>query len=412
MSKIGIIAEFNPLHSGHEYLIKEAKKLGTVVCVISGNFVQRGDTAICDKGIRAMSALKAGADVVIELPVLWSMSTAQNFALGGISALMYSGCDTVIFGSECGNIEKLKKTADILLSNEFSQKLKEYQDKNITFAAARQKCAEDLGAPNGILEEPNNNLGLEYIIAAKKLGFNCEFKTISRKGAKHDSLKVDEFVSASLLREKLKENDFEFCKKYINPNILSLLSNDNISDISKIDTAILSVLRTKTKEDFASLPDISEGLENKIFSASRVATNLKMLYNEVKVKRYTEARIRRLVLSAFLGFDNSFFMKPLPYIRILGFSNKGEKFLKENIRNSPVPIISRLADTEKLTADTKKVFEAECRATDLYALSLNNPLPCGLEYKRKIIKLKGDKNVQKNLMYLNGNCSRSLLCGL
>ena len=123
MSTVGIIAEFNPLHKGHEYLISEAKKLGSVVCVISGNFVQRGETAIAEKRVRAKAALIAGADIVLELPVLWSMSTAQNFALGGVSALWYAGCDTLMFGSECGNVDELIKTADILESDEFSKNI-------------------------------------------------------------------------------------------------------------------------------------------------------------------------------------------------------------------------------------------------------------------------------------------------
>ena len=123
MSVVGIIAEFNPLHKGHEYLIAKAKELGTVVAVISGNFVQRGDTAIAEKRIRTEAALRCGVDLVVELPVLWSMSTAENFALGGVSILKNIGCDKIMFGSECGDIKKLEFVADLLLSDSFSQKL-------------------------------------------------------------------------------------------------------------------------------------------------------------------------------------------------------------------------------------------------------------------------------------------------
>ena len=234
MSIVGIIAEFNPLHTGHEYLLSEAKKLGTVVVCISGNFVQRGDTAIAEKRLRTEMCLKAGADAVLELPVLWSMSTAQNFALGGVSALVYAGCDTLMFGSECGDVQELKRTAEILNSNEFSKAVEKYLQTGITFALARQKAAEELGAQKGILEGANNNLAIEYITAAKTLGASLEFKTVKRKGAAHDSQTVDEYVSASLLRERLQAGDTEFCKKYISPHNLRLLKKESISNIKNI----------------------------------------------------------------------------------------------------------------------------------------------------------------------------------
>ncbi len=386
MSGIGIIAEFNPLHKGHEYLINEAKKYGPVVCVISGNFVQRGDTAIAEKRLRALAALKAGADLVLELPVLWSMSTAQNFALGGVSALKYAGCEKIIFGSECGNIDELHHTADILYSEEFSVLVSEKLKSGVTFAAARQSAAEELGAKKGLLEGANNNLGLEYILAAKSLGFDVEFKTVTRKGAKHDSKIEDEFVSASLLREKLLQNDYDFCKKYMREDILELFSYENLSDINRIEPAILSILRTKSQNMLKALPDLSEGIENKLFSSISLATSLNELYNNMKVKRYTEARIRRLVLSAYIGADDSFFMKPLPYLRVLGFNKCRETFMRENLKTCEVPVINRISDTQKLDMQAKKVFETEARATDLYLLSLTKPQKCGLEYTSKIIK--------------------------
>lgn len=386
MSGVGIIAEFNPLHKGHEYLISEAKKQGTVVCVISGNFVQRGDTAIAEKRVRASAALKAGADVVLELPVLWSMSTAQNFCLGGVSALKFAGCDKIMFGSECADIEELKKAANIITSTKFAELVAEKMKTGITFAAARQSAAEELGVKAGLLEGANNNLGLEYIVAAKNLNYNVEFETVKRIGAAHDSFAEAEFVSASLLREKIKQNDYDFCKKYMSEDIVSLFSPENISDIKNIETAILAILRTKSQNDLKNLPDLSEGVENKLFCGIGLATNLNELYNTVKVKRYTLARIRRLVLSAFLNFDNSYFLKPLPYIRVLGFSKQGEKYIKNNFKDCPVPIINRTADVEKLDAKSKKVFETEAKATDLYLLSLSKPQKSGLEYTSKIIK--------------------------
>lgn len=381
MATVGIIAEFNPLHKGHEYLISRAKELGEVVCVISSNFVQRGDTAISPKEIRAKSALLAGADLVAELPVLWSMSTAQNFASGGISSLVALGCDTLIFGSEAGEISPLLEIADILLSEEFSSRLNNYLKEGMTFAAARQKACEDLGAKKGVLDRPNNNLGIEYIVAARRLGADLKFETVKRLGADHDSADLGEFVSASLLREKLLKGDREFCLKYMSEKILDLYKQENLSDIKRLEMAILSTLRTKTLDDLKRLPDLSEGVENKLFSAIKVARDLESLYNEIKVKRYPMARIRRLVLSAFLGFDNSYFLKPAPYVRVLGFNDEGCEILKKATETSKIPLVTKILDIK----DTD-VFKVENRATDLYSLSLENPQECGKEYTFKLIK--------------------------
>ena len=386
MSVVGIIAEFNPLHKGHEYLIAKAKEQGTVVAVISGNFVQRGDTAIAEKRIRAEAALRCGVDLVLELPVLWSMSTAENFALGGVSILKNIGCDKIMFGSECGDILSLCKAADILLSDSFSENLSAKLESGITFAAAREAAAKEAGLIEDILSKPNNNLAIEYIKAAKKCGFSLEFQTVKRVGAEHDSFEEAEFVSASLLREKLKTGDYDFCSKYMSKTALSLFTPDTISDISLLDRAVLSVLRTKTEDELKRLPDVSEGVENKLFSSIKLAENVNNLYNRVKVKRYTLARIRRLVLSGFIGADNSFFMKPPPYIRVLGFNKKGEEQLKLGARASKIPVIARVADIKKLGLAARGVFETECRATDLFGLSLQKPLKCGLEYTSKIIK--------------------------
>lgn len=381
MSIVGIIAEFNPLHSGHGYLISEAKALGQVATVISGNFVQRGDTAVAPKEIRAKAALTAGADLVAELPVLWSMSTAQNFAIGGVSALVNLGCDTLMFGSETGEIEPLLKIAEILTGAEFRDCLEKYCASGMTFAAARQKACEELGAKKGILDKPNNNLGIEYIVAAKRLGADLQFKTVKRRGAQHDSTAVREFVSASLLREKLLDGDCEFCRRFMSEDVLELFDSGSLSDIKNIEKGILSVLRTKTVGDLKQLPDLSEGVENKLYNGIRLANSLEELYNGIKVKRYPMARVRRLVLSAFLGFDNEYFMKPLPYVRVLGFNKDGREIIKNAKKISSVPIVTRVSEIKD-----EKVFKTECRATDLYNLSLRKPEECGNEFTAKLIK--------------------------
>ncbi len=381
----GVIAEFNPLHKGHEYLLKKAGERGPVICALSGNFVQRGETAIAEKRIRTKAALISGADLVLELPVLWSMSTAQNFALGAVSVLGFAGCERIMFGSESGDIGVLKKASEILSSPEFENNLEERLKEGVTFAAARQYAAEKCGLEKGILEGANNNLGIEYIASAKRLGMDMEFDTVKRLGAAHDSREEDAFVSASLIREKLLKSDRAFAEKYMPKGISELFSENSISDMARLERAVLAVLRTKSIDELKKLPDLSEGIENKLLSEIRLAGSLEELYNGIKVKRYTLSRIRRLVLSAFIGMDNSFFLKSVPYIRVLGMTERGKELLRERVSGSPVPVITRTADIKTLDSKAIKVFETESRATDLFGLSLKKPLECGLEYTSKII---------------------------
>lgn len=386
MSAVGIIAEFNPMHTGHKRLIDHARTLGdTVACVISGNFVQRGDVAIISKQQRAKFALLSGADIVAEMPVLWSMSTAQNFALCGVWQLYNLGCDKIIFGSECGDIELLKNAADILNSDNFYRLVTEKSKSGVTFAVAREQAAQEMGVDFTLLRNPNDNLGIEYILAAKKLNLPIEFHCIKRLGAMHDSGEVaDGFVSSSYIREELKKGNIGYTERFMPHEIRGIIQPSHIADISRLENAILCNLRAKSAQDFINLPDISEGLHNKIHFSVRVATSLDELYNMIKTKRYTLARIRRLVLSAFLDFDNQFFMTTPPYVRVLGFSRQGLSHLKSP--QGVTPIITRAAQIKELDLASQKVFETECRATDIYALSLGEPLECGSEQKMKILK--------------------------
>ncbi len=386
MSCVGIIAEFNPLHTGHKHIIDYAHTLSdTVACVISGNFVQRGDVAIISKQQRAKFALLCGADIVAEMPVLWSMSTAQNFALAGVWQLYNLGCDKIVFGSECGDIGALINAADVLNSDGFFEKVTQKAKSGITFAVAREQAAQEMGVDFTLLRGANNNLGVEYILAAKKLNLPIEFHTIKRLGAGHDSSELDDgFVSSSFIRQELLKGNIGYTERFMPREVRGIINKDNIADIKRLENAILYSLRTKTAEELKNLPDISEGLENKIYFSARVATSLDELYNMIKTKRYTLARIRRLILSAFLGFDNQFFMTTPPYVRVLGFSNQGESHFKT--AQGVIPIITRALQIKQLESDGQKVFDIECRATDIYALSLTKPLECGSEQKMKLLK--------------------------
>ena len=386
MSVVGIIAEFNPLHTGHKRIIDHAHTLGdTVACVISGNFVQRGDVAIISKQQRAKFALLCGADIVAEMPVLWSMSTAQNFALCGVWQLYNIGCDKILFGSECGDIDALIHAADVLYSDGFFNKVTDKAKSGVTFAIAREQAAQEMGVDFKLLRNPNDNLGIEYILAAKKLNLPIEFHCIKRLGAMHDSGDVaDGFVSSSFIREELYKGNIGYTERFMPREIRGIIRPEHIANISRLENAILCSLRTKTADDFKNIPDISEGLENKIYFSVRVATSLDELYNMIKTKRYTLARIRRLVLSAFLEFDNQFFMTTPPYVRVLGFSKQGLSHLKSP--QGIIPVITRAAQIKELDDHAKKIFEAECRATDIYNLALAKPLECGTEQKMKLLK--------------------------
>lgn len=384
MAVIGIIAEFNPLHTGHGRLIDEARaSKKPVAAVLSGNFVQRGECAALEKETRTKCALMCGVDIVAELPVLWSMSTAQNFALGGVWQLHRLGADEIIFGSECGDIEKLKTAADILGSDEYAALLAEKVNGALTFAVAREEAAGALGADVSVLKSPNDNLATEYIIAAKKLGLPVKFRCVKREGAPHDSKCVSgDFVSASYIREEMAKGNIAFAERFMPSVLHDVINNECIADNRRLETAILAVLRGKTARDFENLPDIAEGLENRLEFAVRAATDTEELQAQLKSKRYTLARVRRLILSAFLGFDNTFFMKTPPYVRLLGASGAGLAALP---RNTP-EIVTRPAQIKALGKDAQKVFDTECKATDIFTLALNVPLEAGLEYKRKFLK--------------------------
>lgn len=392
MQNIGIIAEFNPFHLGHKYIIDCAKRSGNaVICVMSGNFVQRGDTAITDKFTRAEMAVKCGSDLVVELPTPWAMSTAQNFATGAVAILSSLGItDKIVFGSECGDISLLEKTADVLSEAEFNQKVTERLKKyGETYAAARNKVlSADYPLLSEIIGSPNDTLGTEYILAARHLGYKGEFDCIKRIGAAHDSKNEELTASASLIREKIKSCDKEFAKKYMPTEAFNLLQGSPKSDIKLLENAILCKLRMLfLGGKIPCLPDISEGIENRLKNAVMSATTLEELYSLIKTKRYTLARIRRLVLSAFLDIDDSFFGKVPPYIRALAFNKTGEKLLREASKKAAVPIITKVSQINLSDEFTKKVWETENKVTDAYSLSLTPPQKCGSEYHKKIIKI-------------------------
>lgn len=381
----GIIAEFNPLHSGHKYLIDRAKNDGyDVACVISGNFVQRGDVAIIPKFSRAEMALNAGVDVVLELPIPWAMSTAQNFALGGVSQLAAIGIDVLYFGSECGDLDKLFAVAEAIDSEIFKNKLSNRLSSGKTFACMRKEIIfETLGETALILDSPNDTLAVEYIIAAKKLNLDIGFKAIKRIGAHHnETVESAGFSTATLLRSAIMREDHEYLKNFMSKYDIKILRSSPIADIGRLDTAIMARLKQLDIQNISVLPDISEGLDNLLYNKIRDAYSYDSLCNAVKSKRYTLARIRRLILSAFLGIDNRFFLKEPPYVRVLGFAKAGKEHL---IGCGRKPIVTRVSQMRQLDEFSASVFDTENRSNEVYALSLNEPSKFSSDLSQKIL---------------------------
>ncbi len=392
----GIVAEFNPFHNGHKYLIDTIKNNGenTVAVVMSESFVQRGECACVSPYARTEMALQCGADLVLSLPVPYATASAERFALGGLSVLGGLGCvDALAFGAECGNAEMLKKCADILVSSEFSVALEKYLNAGVSFPVARQKAVEEESSKEmaGILSSPNNILGVEYIKAINKLGLNMDVNPITRKGVDHDSEEVNgEFCSASAIREILEagENFSRFLPKDSYDILVHEINKNKApAKYSKLETAILYKLRSMTIDDFKVLPDVSEGLEYRLFDAVKTSSYLEEILEKVKTKRYTHSRIRRIIICAFLGIKKEDVLAPVPFIRVLGFNEKGAQLLKKAKGTASLPIVTKPSEINALGEDAKRVFELECFARDVFSLTLPVRDICGKEMTDKIIVL-------------------------
>lgn len=395
MTIAGIIAEYNPLHYGHSLLIKQLKEncADFVAVVMSGNFVQRGDAAILSKWARTKQALLCGADLVLELPLPWAVAGAERFAFGGVSILSELGADIIGFGSECGNIDLLKQAEKALISPQLKDALRSSLDSGKTFAAARQQAVCSLfGAETAsLLSEPNNILGIEYLKAIECLNSSLKPYTIKRVGSAHnDSESINSTVSSAKIRSLVSagKNFSDYMPKPAYHILKSEIESGNApANILYLERGILAKLRTMERLDFSKLPDISEGLENRVYEAVQKAKSLNELYQLIKSKRYTLARIRRMILSAYLGLNSDYCEGTPPYIRILGIGKGGAEILRTAKQTSKVPIISRHADTGFLSVYAKKILELENRTTDLYSLCMPHPACCGLDNTNKIIVL-------------------------
>jgi len=392
MRVCGIVAEYNPFHNGHKYLIDKIREIGFdyIVAVMSGNYVQRGEPAILDKRLRTKQALANGVDLVVELPLPFAVSSAEKFALGSVCILDSLGVvDSLCFGSECGNTDILKKISEV----DVKGKINSYLNDGRTYASAVQSLIEnELGSEySDVLSTPNNILGIEYIKAINRLESKISPITIKREGVCHDSDKPEgDFCSASYIRSNIgNDSIFSFMPDSSKEIIKKAISN-KICPISleKNERVVLSYIRRYDSEYFSSLPDASEGIENRLYSAVREARSLDELYSMVKTKRYTMARVKRLVLNAFLGVTADYTEVLPPYIRVLGLNEKGREILKNAKGSATKPILTLASDFSKSDEMCKKFYSLECRATDLYSSLADEIQPCGIEQAEKAVIVK------------------------
>jgi predicted nucleotidyltransferase len=384
----GIIAEYNPFHRGHQWQIAELRRqLGAdtgVICAMSGNWVQRGDAALVEKHRRAEMALAGGADLVLELPLCWAVSSAERFAQGGVQVLQSTGLvDTLVFGSESGDLAALEEMAAYLTSSDYSQRLKEALKTGCSFAAARQMAMEQSGLTAwNTVEAPNDQLALEYMKALRGSGITP--LAIRRKGAAHDGEAEDGIASASQLRQKLLRG--ENVENFLLPG--TDFPPSELASLAYGERSILASLRRMRAEDFLQLPDCSEGLEHRLEQAARLATTVDQVCQQAKTKRYAYARLRRIVAWSYLGLTKADFQRPMAALRVLGANQKGLELLHQMKKIAALPIVTKPTAARRMGEDVKEQLELEARATDLWQLCRKEIGPGGTEWSANPIILK------------------------
>ena len=330
MNTVGIICEYNPLHLGHRKQMRMVRSLRgpetAIVCLMSGSFVQRGAPAIFDKTLRAKAAIAAGADLVLELPTHYALSSAEGFADGGV-AILGDFCDELCFGAEDADGDALMATARALLSEEFPPILREELEKGLSVPAARQAALTRMGLEGELVASPNNILAVEYCKAMTARNTKMRPMPITREGSYHDKLPDDENPSATALRRLLTEDgDWE---RYVPKEVAPIFDGAEIHTLAAGERAILGRLRTMTDEEFEALPYGSEGLWRKFMHACRSKATLEEIIAATKSKRYTRTRLDRMMMCAFLGLTETDMKTPAPYTRVLAFNDRGRTVLKE-----------------------------------------------------------------------------------
>ena len=407
MSRVlGIIAEYNPFHNGHLYHIAKSKQetgAQYVIAVISGNFVQRGNTSIINKWTKARMALLNGVDLVIELPTIYSISSAENFAEGAIKILNSLGVvDTLSFGMEANDISTLNNIANVLYNEpkEYVTMLSHELSKGNSYPKARENALllylNDIKRYANVMSGSNNILGIEYLKALRKTKSTITPVGIKReKVLYNDKYIVDEFASATAIRKMLMTKELNDISKVMPRNSYLLLGEElkkghYVIDIARFEKEIIYTLRKMSVQDIAKLPDVSEGLENSLKNAADSCNTLKDLINIVKTKRFTQTRIQRILLYCLLGITKKQMetsRKVIPYARVLGFNNKGKELISEMMKLNPklniVTSVKKYIDTVA-NKNLKEMLDIDILATNIYTLGYFADSYSNLDYTNKI----------------------------
>ncbi len=376
MKTVGIICEYNPLHLGHAKQFRMIRELlgadTAIVCLMSGNFVQRGAPAIVDKSLRAKAAVLSGADLVLELPVTCALSSAEGFAAGGVEILA-PFCDYLCFGAETADAAALMHTAKALLSDAFPPLLRAELDTGKSFPAARAAALAQMGLDSSLVESPNNILAVEYCKAILSRDTAMEPLPIYREGSYHDELPDSENPSATSLRQLLLSGQ-EWETYVPTPE---LFRDARLHTMEAGERSVLMKLRTMTDAEFEALPYGSEGLWRKFMHASRSCATLEEIITATKSKRYTRTRIDRMVMCAFLGITREMLTEMPPYIRALAFRDAGRSVLKQ--------VKQHTACINAGEAIDHPYWQLEKRCGDLYGLFCTDcPEAPGREEKYRI----------------------------
>ncbi len=350
MKKVGIVCEYNPFHNGHIYHLKKIKELfpdSLIILVMSGNFTMRGELSLLDKWDKTSISLKYGVDLVIELPLFYSINSSDIFAEGSIKLLNYLKCDYIVFGSESNDIDKLTLLANTQINNEkFDNLVKDYLDTGLNYPTSLAKALEDICHTK--VNSPNDLLGISYIKEIIKNNYNIKPVTILRTNNYHDKEINNNISSATSIRETIKNKG----------NIINAVPKETNKLIIKdnFDDNYFKILKYKILSDIDNLNtylDVSEGIDNLIKKNIIKSNNLEELINNIKTKRYTYNRIKRMLLHILLNIKKEDKrLKEINYIRLLGFSKKGRNYIKE-IKKDSIPIITNYSDLNDSNLNTE-----------------------------------------------------------
>ena len=400
MKVLGIIAEYNPFHYGHLYHLMKSKELvrpDFVVVVQSGNFTQRGEAAIADKWIRAEAAVHCGADLVLELPVVYAVQTAELFAYGAVQTLNHTGLtDYLSFGSEINDLEQLKTIAELFVpeSQVYRNNLKSFLQQGLSFPAARSQAVlhylapsseESAGSIRSILSDSNAILAVEYLKALKQTGSPIAPVTVHRIRSSYGSQRIKKGItSAASIRKEILQHGLDSKVENAVPQAVFQILSDAFADgmgpvrTESLENLFLGILRRSTTAEIKSWMDVSEGLENRIRKSAQNASSLEELISSLKTRRYTQTRLQRILIHGLLDLTTETFRTlnddtGPKYLRILAFSEHAAPLLKQLKKTARVPIITKAAHIAKEGKPVQEMFAFDRLAGDLYSLGMKNP---------------------------------------